>query len=817
MKIKSTLPKYFLIKLIIFFIVILFLLLFEGIGKSTDRQVESAFSLLRGELSPDTNIVIIHITENDIDKIGPWPIKRSYYALLINNLTNQNVKKIGLEIFLSAKFITQTLYDKLLAKEIEKSHRTVLSSVAGNVFKTIDGYVSDSLSYPSPKLLDDDIITGHLNYLSENGIEVPISIEGINSIEKAFSYQLLKNKEKFKNKKSIKINFISSWKKFKNYSWLEYFKLLQNNDASLQNLKDKIVIIGISDPQFSFPIKTTFDDHLPGAALHAFALDNMMNNRFLNNSFINYSKIFFPITLLILIWYHKGKTKIRMIQHYAVALASSLIPAFILFSYYNLQLAYSWFIIPLLILFAADLSSLLIEKKKVFQVAIDETSILKSHLNKKELELEKFQKELNFTGGSSDSIINKIRSLKSEIEKLKLKERDEVKAEEKNEDKVRNFYGIIYRSKAIDKVADLIGKTAPEEANILIVGESGTGKELAARAVHILSKRKNNNFVAVNCGALSDSLLESELFGHVKGAFTGAAAEKIGRFEAADNGTIFLDEIAETSENFQVKLLRVIQAGEFEKVGSSKTNKVDIRIVAATNKNLESAVKEKKFREDLYYRLNVIKIELPPLRERKEDIEILAQHFLHKESSAISLSKAALEILNEYEWKGNVRELEGVIKRAAIFAKSAGRELIQLADLPDELVKEIKFNFEDLVLESLREKQFSHSSITETASELGNVSRTIVSENFRGLAFKAFVKTNFDIEGTVKILSNTDDNEVNKKVKNKVLTFINNIKSDIQKINDKHFEIVKEKFGSKYKNLPQKFHYYLDEVIKKFL
>ncbi len=254
-------------------------------------------------------------------------------------------------------------------------------------------------------------------------------------------------------------------------------------------------------------------------------------------------------------------------------------------------------------------------------------------------------------------------------------------------------------------VVDLVKRTAPEDANILILGESGTGKEFVAKAIHTLSKRKDKNFVAVNCGALSDSLLESELFGHVKGAFTGAISDKKGRFETADNGTIFLDEIAETSENFQVKLLRILQTGDFEKVGSSKTEHVNLRIIAATNKDLESAVKEKKFREDLYYRLNVIKIELPPLRNRKDDIEILVNHFVGKESDGFKISNSAYKSLKDYQWKGNIRELEAVIKRACILVRSSGRNLIQLSDLPKEIVKETSIDFDDLVLESLRHKE----------------------------------------------------------------------------------------------------------------
>ncbi|HEY6435287.1 MAG TPA: sigma 54-interacting transcriptional regulator, partial [Ignavibacteriaceae bacterium] len=322
------------------------------------------------------------------------------------------------------------------------------------------------------------------------------------------------------------------------------------------------------------------------------------------------------------------------------------------------------------------------------------------------------------------------------------------------------------------------------------------------------------NFIAINCAALNDSILESELFGHMRGSFTGAIADRPGRFELADQGTIFLDEIGDTSENFQVKMLRVLQSGEIEKVGSTKMQRVDLRIIAATNKNLSELVKEKKFREDLYYRLNVITIEIPPLRERKEDIEVLTNNFLQVEAPEISLSKAVMQALNDYPWNGNVRELESVIKRAIIFARSEKRNLIHLSDLPREIVKETSYSFDDLVLESLRNKNFTHSSIAETAKELGNVNRTLISENLRGLVLKTLVESNFNIEKSVPIISGTENTEVKERVLLKVQTFLVNIENDIIKTKYKDFDELKKELSSKYKNLPAKFHPHLDEVIK---
>ncbi len=237
---------------------------------------------------------------------------------------------------------------------------------------------------------------------------------------------------------------------------------------------------------------------------------------------------------------------------------------------------------------------------------------------------------------------------------------------------------IIGRSEAIAEVAAKVRKVAPARTTVLLLGESGTGKELFARALHNLSSRSSYPFVPINCAAIPRELLETELFGHERGSFTGAEARKIGKFELADKGTIFLDEVAEMDLALQSKILRVIQEGEIERVGGVKTIPLDVRVVAASNKDLERAVQEQRFREDLYYRLNVFPLTIPPLRERREDIPLLAEYFIAKycrelNTQVKTLAPEALAALSAYPWKGNVRELENCIERAIIL--SDGNEL----------------------------------------------------------------------------------------------------------------------------------------------
>ncbi len=239
-----------------------------------------------------------------------------------------------------------------------------------------------------------------------------------------------------------------------------------------------------------------------------------------------------------------------------------------------------------------------------------------------------------------------------------------------------NFGEIIGNSAAMNDIYNIVKKVAATDTTVLIYGESGTGKELVARAIHLNSSRNKKPLVKVNCGSLNENLLESELFGHEKGAFTGATKQRKGRFELADNGTIFLDEIGDISANMQSKLLRVLQEKEFERVGGEETLEVDARIVTATNRDLKLYVNEQKFREDLYYRLHIVPVQMPALRERKEDIHLLVEHFLHKIGKELGknscyFTEEAMQRMLDYQWPGNVRELENVVERALVLTESS--------------------------------------------------------------------------------------------------------------------------------------------------
>jgi len=333
--------------------------------------------------------------------------------------------------------------------------------------------------------------------------------------------------------------------------------------------------------------------------------------------------------------------------------------------------------------------------------------------------------------------------LKNALEKRQLEQENTLLKRELKE--TSRFDDLVGESPAMEQVKALLDRVAPTNSTVLIWGESGTGKELAARAIHRRSPRRAKQFVSINCGALPDELLESELFGHVKGSFTGAVATKKGLFEVADGGTIFLDEIGDTSPAMQVKLLRVLQERQIRRVGGTEQLEVDVRIITATNQDLESMVREKRFREDLYYRINVIAIKMPPLREKREDLAALANHFLGKYNKIMGkrireIAPDAMRQLMEYSWPGNVRELENVIERAValegsdrILPASFNREIVSRTDEAQPLPVVLNDGGIDLEtqLERLRER-FMNEALSRTQGVQTRAAELL------GMSFRSF-------------------------------------------------------------------------------
>ncbi|HEV8242521.1 MAG TPA: sigma 54-interacting transcriptional regulator [Nitrospirales bacterium] len=379
-------------------------------------------------------------------------------------------------------------------------------------------------------------------------------------------------------------------------------------------------------------------------------------------------------------------------------------------------------------------------------------------------------------------------------------------------------HGLITGDRRMLEVFQMIKKVAAVSSPVLLTGETGTGKELLAQALHALSPRATGPFVAVNMAAITETLAESELFGYVRGSFTGAYADKKGRFEQADRGTLFMDEIGELPFDLQTKLLRVLQAGEVDRVGGSTPRKVDVRIIAATNRNLEEEVRVKRFREDLYYRLNVVQITLPPLRERPKDVELLAQHFLNQFAaqagkSIVGFSERAMEVLRCQEWRGNVRDLRNAIERAVVFAEgqvvtetdlslSAPVQTVGRAVLAGPAVRDI--SGDGAFLEIMRELRFEIDAVAQRLA----LSRGTVASRFKGICFQAIISHEGRITEAAAEVAGAKDSRVESKVRE----YYNNLMESAKQFPNADLAILECR--RRFKNLPQRYFPAVEQLIR---
>jgi transcriptional regulator with GAF, ATPase, and Fis domain/CHASE2 domain-containing sensor protein len=588
----------------------------------------------------------------------------------------------------------------------------------------------------------------------------------------------------------------------------------------LKKFKNKIVLIGLMGKRTSQFASTPYDNQFPLLGIHANVVDTILRNRFLSTMPI-WITIMISMLFAGIIYFFTTKKNFRLSRFVlfgSIIVIAYLIISFILFKFDFIISAQPLIVAVLSIIFSGfyQVSILQVHSKSIEK----EKHSIESMLDKSRQKISKLEETLtNYKNESSEEDSEFIREYRSELTNLSAKFDDLAECKSKhNPSEKFELFGIAYaKNSRMEEVIRFAKKIAPTDATVLINGESGTGKELIAKAIHNLSERRDNNFVTINCGAIPESLLESELFGHEEGAYTGAHKSRKGYFEIADKGTIFLDEITETNELFQTKLLRVLQSGELNRVGGTTTIKVNVRVIAATNKKIENLVKEKKFREDLYYRLNVIKIFIPPLRTRKNDIAVLAEYFLKKENAShLHISNSAMEAILAHNWPGNVRQLENVIKRASILAKVDENNLIQLKELPPEIIGTLKSNqdIEERIIETFRKKEFSYNSVSEVASELGGLHRSTIAEYLRGICFREFCEQEFDLETAAINIADSDNELIINRVQSKLNEYLNNLQSNIDK--EIPLDQLKEKLGNKFKKLPNRYHPFLNQIIEQF-
>ncbi|KAA3658265.1 MAG: CHASE2 domain-containing protein [Calditrichaeota bacterium] len=797
---------------------------------SADNILYDLFYEIRGERNLPDNVLFVFLDEQDIQVLGGWPLTRDYWGYVIHQTGKAGAKAIAIDVLFTTENQLFREYDKTLV-EFTAAAGNVILPIALEVVPQADSVFVNEIIHPFPDLNKAVKAVGFANLGDETTVRrVPVSVRHKGKEYNSFGVELARALRADSNEQFsgllpeddyLEINYAGLVAPEESISFLEYLQALREDAAALQ-LQDKLVLIAPIAPGLPIVRHTPFADVTPASLIHLNVAENILRQNALQRVpwfFHGLIMVMAGFVIFLAFWNIS-------IRQSAVVLIS-IVVGYVVLSYF--LFAHASFILPIFYhLLSFVLFSLLVyyEKEKQNKITYQAHSnrlwqeIMQKQrtIDDAEKELFTMRKQLQFEQAKSENAAQekekKIREKQQEVSNLQ-KQLNDLQAFEKpamDRKKVAKITGIIHADNSpLNAVIDLVQTISDDDIPVLIMGETGTGKEVLAQAIHNKSRRHNKPFVAVNCGALSESLLESELFGHEKGAFTGAQSLRRGRFELANGGTIFLDEISETSPAFQARLLRVLQEGVIERLGGERTIRINVRCIAACNQDIRKLVDAGAFRADLYYRLNGFPIVLPALRQRSVDIPILATHFLHKyDFDDLKFSETVLESLRSYAWPGNIRELENTVRRMGILAKSEQKSLIQTQHLPEDIrtfrqeIEEIAdyAPLEEQILTRLRELKFSRAAISQTARLLGNKDRGTITEYLRGLCFESFVQNEFDREKAAAALAGTNDSEVIKRVFAKLDSYLKNLDPE-----------QKGRNHSQYKGLPQKYHPKLDAVL----
>jgi transcriptional regulator with GAF, ATPase, and Fis domain/CHASE2 domain-containing sensor protein len=813
---------------VVFIFILLYVLHFPW-NKVIENGTINLHLQLRGERESTPDIILIYIGEEDIQALGGWPITRDYYSYIIHILNQKGVKTIGFDLLFDRPDGTYPEYDTTLAYFLHQRNNIVLPFVFNEVVQN-----ESNLPVVGEAIFPIGILKKNAKYMGYSNLgeqaTIPLMMEFGDTLVASLGFELARHFLNLSDSKieliedqivlctnhsevarfplNLSLNYLGSGQMFHALSIIDLFQLYQQNPDSL-NFRNKLALIAVISPGRCSLRPTPLAAALPASLIHLTVAENLIEGTYIR-PLPKYAGAFIIIFLCALsLFISSGRGLV--IQTAATIPLYSLFTV-IVFNGFNLML-------PLFYPLAAQLSVVIVLmflnwKRSQFK-SDSQRMLLQNQLAAKQKQYEELEEKidslesvLDREKGSAlrnDTLVKEIRELEKQIRDLQ--EYTKVKRPLV----FREFPDIIYEPNSrMERILELVAKVSSDTIPVLILGETGTGKEVIARAIHLRGKRRQAPFIAVNCGALPDTLLESELFGHEKGSFTGAAGMRRGRFETAHKGTLFLDEVTETSTAFQVKLLRVLQEGTFERLGGEKSIRVDVRIIAASSRAITDELKHGSFREDLYYRLNGFPIQLPALRDRTDDIPPLALHFIRKHGyhAVKGFSKEAMTTMQNYSWPGNIRELENSVRRCAILVQSEGRSLVQVQDLPQELKCESKVtsnyrSLEEQILELLRSLKFSHAAISKTAKALGNRDRGTVTEYFRGSCFEYFVANSFNLSQTIAEIAGSREEEIIKRVEAKVRGYLKNI---YQTCHTSERE-------SLFKGLPKKYHSYLQQVI----
>ncbi len=795
-------------------------------SKVIDDNISDILFRIRGPRPASDDFLFIQLSDADIQALGGWPITRDYFAYLIHLLSQKSPKVIALDFLLDFQSQTYPEYDDMLARFMKTSGNVILPSVYYEENSQIN-FISPA--QPFKKEAKDIGFSNLGDPLILRKMPIQLSIN--DSSQYSFGTVIAKNylnghlNPQIQSRQNLRINHFGSLDQVNTLGFVQAIKTFESKTDSI-HVKDKIIVIGATATSLPALKKTPFCNHFPATLAHLTVAENIIQGKWIKTSPMLVEYLFSVIFCWTACMLFRRKL-IRYLTEIGFLIVGFMALSMLSFSLFNLLLPAA---LPLILVFGAVLiQSILLMKNKqqthdLFKIRLQNRIQQKEiDLNEAESRLAELHEEVKQAQKDHKQLSRQTNALIQDKEKavqtLEKHLRDLEQAKLPDHEEAASYETIIYSPDSpMHQVLNTVAKIGNHDIAVLIIGETGTGKELIAKALHDESKRHARPFIAVNCGALSESLLESELFGHEKGGFTGATTQRKGRFELAHGGTLFLDEITETSPAFQSRLLRILQEGTFERLGGEKTIKTDVRIIAATNKDIKAEISQGHFREDVYYRLNGFTIELPPLRERIKDCPLLIRHFIQKYSQKINgISQTANTLLNSYHWPGNVRELENVIRRAVILAESDNREMIQQNDLPENLldknnIDQPLFTLEDQILQLLRRFEFSHTSIRLTAEALGNRDRGTITEYFKGVCFKTFVESQFDLNKTVENIAGTDTMDIQNRVEKKLKQYL----KGIEQLSLKDLEQIENgtELPSIFKGLPQKYYSYLNQIIK---
>lgn len=769
-------------------------------------------------------IKIVYFDEQSIASLGGWPLPRNVYAFLAQKLQQAGASMVAFNIYWGQREEGLDENDMLLAEvlqkyenifgtfyfdeltESNKNENEVTPLILTSKRELEDVLPASGLKSPAAELLQEGQRFGFSNLsvktdgsvedailLLQNGKQLYSSLANV--LANSYNPDLELDLAKFK------INYRLSTQDLPLISVRDIFRIGRNSELASE-LKDSIILVDVISLHLGFVKPTPVEPSMPTVAIHAQILDNLLSKNYLKPLPGLFACVALLCVWLVMLFWVGRRAKFSVLP--LVLMTSVLIFATIILWQVN-------FIFP----FYAGLAGILfLTGSEMFERHKDQ----KNKFSKEVTKREKLETDFSATVESLAIMEEESQKNRTRYQKeiIRLRRELTVTPLSKVDDIPGEFPGIVCLPESpLAQVLSELSRIAGTDAPVLISGESGTGKELIAQAIHQKSERARQKFIAVNCGALSESLLESELFGHERGAFTGAQQAKAGFFERANKGTIFLDEISETSQAFQAKLLRVLQEGQYFRVGSTKTRTSDVRVIAASNRYLEELVDQEKFRQDLYFRLNVLPIQLPPLRKRAEDIPLLLTHFFGDEKYQIS--SEAMLLLKSYSWPGNVRELQNISERIRIL----GDDVIVKSDwlkqqmslkMPSQTHREI---LDDEILQIFRELKFRNDSTSSIARQVGNLHRSTITEYLKGMTFKFFCEQFYQLEQAVRCFNPHPDDELDARVRNRMLKYLRNLRIDLEP----NLEIDEnlKKLKLRIRKLPQRYHEAALEVAKAYL